>query len=601
MRELQLSAVTRILCGSKEVLVVDKKTVSFMRSLCMGQIEEDVILPFPSIPSAEKETLEGVVSSLAQLLGPHEKDFRHWDRAGEFPPEFIEELKSFGLFSFVIPEEHGGLAFGSGAYSRALQEVAKYDASVAVTVGAHSSIGMRGLLLFGNDEQKARYMPRLATGEMIAAFCLTEPGAGSDAASIKTSAVKDGDDWILNGNKLWITNGGIADFFTVFAKTGMEGERGKMSAFIVTRDMAGVTNGPHEDKMGIRASSTTTMHFENVRVPKENLLGEAGKGFKIAMTILNSGRTGLGGGSVGGMKKLIALSAKQAKERVQFGKSISEFGLIKQKVGQMVVDCYATEAVVSMVAGLNDAGYEDYAVEAAISKVFAAEALGRTADEALQIAGGNGYMCEYPYERVVRDSRINRIFEGTNEILRLLIALNAMNDAGQNLRELSKSLEGVFTDPIKGFGVVSEYTLRRASLATGYKRQGTTFTKLDANLKAVAILFEDGTRELATASDRILRKHGRAIIDKQFATRRLADIMIDLFVLAAVISRVNSSIRDNGLDKAKKELEIATVFARQAERRIKTNVDEIDNNVDESIKALADHAFETEKFTWDTL
>ncbi|HWZ90241.1 MAG TPA: acyl-CoA dehydrogenase family protein, partial [Polyangiaceae bacterium] len=261
--------------------MVDRKTVSFMRSLCMGQIEEDVILPFPTIPSAEKETLRGVASSLEQLMKPHEKDFRDWDRHGEFPPEFIEELKSFGLFSFVIPEEHGGLGFGSSAYSRALQEVAKYDASVAVTVGAHSSIGMRGLLLFGTDEQKARYMPKLATGEMIAAFCLTEPGAGSDAASIKTTAVRDGEDWILNGNKLWITNGGIADFFTVFAKTGEASERGKMSAFIVTRDMAGVSSGPHEDKMGIRASSTTSMHFENVRVPKENLLGEAGKGFKI--------------------------------------------------------------------------------------------------------------------------------------------------------------------------------------------------------------------------------------------------------------------------------------------------------------------------------
>ena len=580
--------------------MVDKKTVSFMRSLCMGQIEEDVILPFPTIPAAEKETLGGVVSSLEQLLKPHEADFRHWDREGEFPPEFVDELKSFGLFSFVIPEEHGGMGFGSAAYSRALQEIAKYDASVAVTVGAHSSIGMRGLLLFGNDEQKARYMPKLATGEMIAAFCLTEPGAGSDAASIKTNAVQDGDDWILNGNKLWITNGGIAEFFTVFAKTET-GEKGKISAFLVTRDMAGVTSGPHEDKMGIRASSTTTVHFENVRVPKANLLGEAGKGFKIAMTILNSGRTGLGGGSVGGMKKLIALSTKQAKERVQFGKPISDFGLIKQKVGQMVVDCYATEAVVSMVAGLTDGGYHDYAVEAAISKVFAAEALYRTADEALQIAGGNGYMCEYPYERVVRDSRINRIFEGTNDILRLFIALNAMNDAGQTLRELAKSLEGAFTDPIKGFGVVSDYAVRRVSMATGYNLQGTSFTKLDPALKPIAALFETHTRDLATATDRILRKHGRSIIEKQFATRRLADIMIDLFVLASVISRVDSSIRSSGAEGAKRELEIATTFARQAERRIKNNVDEIDNNVDESIKALADHAFEVEKFSWDTI
>ena len=210
-------------------------------------------------------------------------------------------------------------------------------------------------------------------------------------------------------------------------------------------------------------------------------------------------------------------------------------------------------------------------------------------------------MCEYPYERVVRDSRINRIFEGTNDILRLFIALNAMNDAGQNLREIAKSLEGVFTEPIKGFGVVSEYTLRRVSMATGYNRQGTTFTKLDPSLKAVSTVFEDATRDLATASDRILRKRGRAIIDKQFATRRLADIMIDLFVLASVISRVDATVRKEGADKSKKELEIAHVFARQAQRRIKANVDELDNNADESIKSLADHTFEAEKFTWDTL
>jgi alkylation response protein AidB-like acyl-CoA dehydrogenase len=197
--------------------VVDKSTANFMRSLCMGQIEEDIILPFPELAQADKETLEGVFATLDQLLGPHEADFRSWDRKGEFPSEFVQELREAGLFSFVIPEESGGLGFGSKAYSRALQQVARYDASIAVTVGAHSSIGMRGLLLFGTDAQKERYYPKLATGEMIAAFCLTEPSSGSDAASIKTTAVRDGDHWVLNGSKIWITNGGIADFFSVFA------------------------------------------------------------------------------------------------------------------------------------------------------------------------------------------------------------------------------------------------------------------------------------------------------------------------------------------------------------------------------------------------
>ncbi|MFO7179553.1 MAG: acyl-CoA dehydrogenase family protein [Pseudomonadota bacterium] len=581
--------------------MIDKNTASFMRSLCMGQIEEDIILPFPELSSAEKETLHGVIGSLGQLLGSREADFRKWDRQGELPAEFVDELRQFGVFGLVVPEEFGGMGFGNTAYSRTLQEVARYDASVAVTIGAHNSIGMRGLLLFGTEEQRRRYYPKLATGEMIAAFCLTEPGSGSDAASIKTTAVRDGDAWVLNGTKIWITNGGIADFFTVFAKTGKAEERGQLSAFIVTRDMPGVSTGPHEDKMGIRASSTTTVTFDNVRVPAENLLGEEGKGFKIAMMILNSGRTGLGGGAVGGMKRLIQLASQQAKNRVQFGKPISQFGLIKQKVGQMVVDCYATEAAVTMVAGLIDQGYKDYAVEAAISKVFGSEALYRTADEALQIAGGNGYMTEYPYERIVRDSRINRIFEGTNEILRLFIALTAMNDVGQNLREIAKSLEGVFNDPIKGFGVLSEYALRRVSMATGIRREGTSFTRLHPALARPASLFEDATRELASAADRILRKHGRNIIEKQFATRRLGDIMIDLFVLACVLSRVDASIRKKGVEKAAHEIEILQTFAGQARRRVRINVSEIDDNEDEQIKALADHAFEIEGFAWDTI
>jgi alkylation response protein AidB-like acyl-CoA dehydrogenase len=580
---------------------VSKEDVSFMRKLCMGEIEEDLILPFPEIGAGEREMLEQVTSSLGTLFESHAKDFRHWDRKGEFPPEYLEELRQFGLFSFVIPEEFGGMGFGSAAYSRALQEVSKYDASTAVTIGAHSSIGMRGLLLFGNKEQRERYYPKLATGEMIAAFCLTEPGSGSDAASIKTNAVKDGDHWVLNGEKLWITNGGIADFFTVFAKTGQAEERRQLSAFIVTKDMPGITIGPHEDKMGIRASSTTTVTFENVRVPAANLLGEEGKGFKVAMNILNSGRTGLGGGSVGGMKRLIALATKQANSRVQFGKKISEFGLVKKKVGEMVIDCYAAESVVSMVAGLVDSGHHDYQIEAAISKVFASEALWRTADEALQIAAGNGYMCEFPYEAAMRDSRINRIFEGTNDILRLFIALSAMDDVGQNLKEISDSVKGAFNDPIKGFGVLRDYAMRRATLATGIKREKFQFSKLPEVLKAEQEVFEHCTRDLAGAADRLLRKHGKRIIDKQFATARLADIMINLFVLGCVLSRVASAVEKHGPAAVERELQIAHALANRVRRQVQFSLHEIDDNADEEIKGLADHAFDLERFQWDTI
>ena len=582
-----------------ELLFMEKNEKSFMRSLCLGYIEEDLIVPFPAMKDDDAENLRGIVDAIGATYKDRDHEYRVWDRTGELPPEIIEEMKSLGLFSLIIPEAHGGMGMNSTAYSRTLQELSKHNGSVAITAGAHASIGMRGLLLYGTEEQRARFYPKLATGELIAAFCLTEPGAGSDAASIKTKAVRDGDDWILNGNKLWITNGGIAGFYTVFART--DGPEGHVTAFIVTRDMAGVSTGPHEDKMGLRASNTTTVNFDNVRVPKENVLGEVGKGFKVAMNVLNSGRTGLGGGCVGSMKRLIELSTKQAKERVQFGKPIAEFGLIKQKIGHMVVECYATESVVSLVAGIIDSGAKEYGVEAAISKVFASEALWRTADEALQTAGGNGYMCEFPYERILRDCRINRIFEGTNEILRLFIALTAMNDVGKNLTDLSKSLTGIFNDPIKGFGTISEYALRRVTQEVGYGAQKASFTKLSPLLKAQAEIFEEGTRDLARAADKILRKHGKNIIGKQFATKRLADIMIDLFVLAAVLSRVDASVKKNGDAGSKKEREILEVFAGQVRRRTKSNFNKIDENDDELIKSLAEHAFENERYAWDTI
>ena len=453
----------------------DKKTASFMRSLCLGEIEEEIVLPYPEPSAQEKETLAAIGATLKAMLGPREKDFRAWDVAGEFPASFISELREAGLFGLVVPEAHGGMALGTAAYSRVIQELARYDGSTAVTVGAHSSIGMRGLLLFGTEEQKARWLPRLATGELVAAFCLTEPGAGSDAAGIRTTAVRDGDDWILNGEKIWITNGGFADFFTVFAKTSLEG-RGHITAFVVTRDMKGVSSGPHEDKMGIRASSTTSVSFEDVRVPAGNVLGEVGKGFKVAMRILNAGRTGLGGGAVGGMKRLIEFAARHARDRSQFGRPIGTFETIRQKIGQMVVDCYAAESTVNLVAGLVDRGYGELAVESAISKVLASEAMWRTADEALQIAGGAGYMRELPYERAVRDGRINRIFEGTNEILRLFIALAAVNDVAEELKDLPHSMGGVLADPIKGFGLLSDYAKRRASLAARLPREKGKFT-----------------------------------------------------------------------------------------------------------------------------
>jgi alkylation response protein AidB-like acyl-CoA dehydrogenase len=576
-------------------------SVSFIRSLCAGEIEQSVLFPYPALDPDEAETVRAVIDAVDSLLGDRGEDFRGWDAAEEMPAEFIQELREFGLFGLIVPEEHGGMGFGNMAYSRSLQQVARYDGSVALTVGAHSSIGMRGLKLFGSDDQRNMYYGKLASGEMIAAFCLTEPDAGSDAASIRTTAVEEDDCFVLNGSKIWVTNGGLADFFTVFAKTGEAEARSKLSAFIVTRDMTGVSVSGHEDKMGLRANATTSLYLDNVRVPKGNLLGPLHGGFKVAMSILNSGRSGLGGGCVGGMKTLIALATEHATERRQFGQPIASFGLIQQKIGHMVVDCYATESAVNLVAALSDQDYEDYSVEAAIVKIFATEALWRCADEALQIAGGSGYMRESPYEMVVRDSRINRIFEGTNEVLRLFVALSALNDVGESLREMASSLKGTFDDPIKGFGMLYRYARRRASWATGLAREKGSLSKAHVVLRPQAEVFEDLTRGLAAMADRLLRKHGKKIIGKQFETGRLADVMIDLFVLAAVLSRVTRSIEENGSEKAAREIDIARIFAGQVKNRANANFRQIDDNDDKLVQSLAEDACERTGYGWDVI
>jgi acyl-CoA dehydrogenase family protein 9 len=391
---------------------------SFGKALFFGDILEDQLFPYPEMAADQVELVAPICETIDRYMAGIET--RKLDRQGEFPPDLLRSLKEMGLFGLIVPEEHGGLGLSNSGYARVMQQVASWDASIAVTLGAHSSIGFKGLLLFGNEAQKKRHLPKLATGEAIAAFCLTEPGSGSDAFSIKTSARRDGDFYVLNGQKLWITNGGIADFYTVFAKTTPDtpDQKGKITAFIVTRDLGGVTHGPHEDKMGIRASNTTAVFFDNVRVPAANVLGEEGKGFKVAMSILNHGRTGLGAGAVGGQRKLLELAIAHATERKQFGRPIAAFGKIKEKLGRMATNLYVSESLCYFVSTSIDRGAVDYSLEGAATKVFNSEAVWTAADEALQIAGGMGYMREQVYEQAIRDARINRIFEGTNEINR---------------------------------------------------------------------------------------------------------------------------------------------------------------------------------------
>merc|ERR1712079_131789 len=312
--------------------------------------------------------------------------------------------------------------------------------------------------------------PKLASGEQFAAFALTEPSSGSDANSIKTRAElsPDGKHYILNGSKIWISNGGIAEVFTVFAKTPVVDPKSgetveKVSAFIVERAFGGVSHGPPEKKMGIKCSNTAEVYFENTPVPVENVIGEPGEGFKVAMQILNNGRFGMGAALSGTMRTVIQKATDHATNRIQFGSRIDGYGAIQEKIAKMSMIHYATESMAYMVAGTMDAGYDDYQLEAAISKIFASEAAWNVTDEAIQILGGNGYMKALGLEKVMRDLRIFRIFEGTNDILRLFVALSGIQYAGGHLRELQKAIK----NPIGNFGIVMGEVSKRAGHAVG--------------------------------------------------------------------------------------------------------------------------------------
>ncbi|MCC7200635.1 MAG: acyl-CoA dehydrogenase family protein [Gammaproteobacteria bacterium] len=571
---------------------------SFAKSLFTGEILFGNAFPYPRMSERDRELLAMMVDSIDHFMDGKDAALRDMDRDGAQPAEYVQELRELGLFGLVIPEAYDGIGLSNAGYARVLSQTSRYDSSTSLTIGAHSSIGMKGLLLFGTPEQKSRYLPRLASGEMIAAFCLTESGAGSDAASIRTSARKQPDgSWILNGEKIWITNGGIADLYTVFART--EGPGGKISAFIVEAAWPGVSRGHHEDKMGIRGSSTTTVTFADVRVPAENLLGEEGKGFKAAMAILNSGRTGLGGGAVGGMKTLIALATKQATERKQFGRPIAEFGLVREKIAQMTVDCFAAESTVWMIAHYIDSECDDYSVEAAIGKVFAGEAVNRAAWEALQIAGGNGYMREYPYEQAARDARILPIFEGANEVMRLFIGLSGLKHAGSQLSEVKSAVDDIFSNPIKGFGVLGSYAQRRIARATGLRGDKAPFN-CPAELKESLAIYQKYASALATASEQLLRQHRKAVIERQADLKRVADVAIDLFVGLCTLSRAISLGADTKGDAAQGR-EIARVFAQQAKRRMASNLRRLAGNEDQSLDRLAGNILADGQYRWDVL
>ncbi|MFN3179127.1 MAG: acyl-CoA dehydrogenase family protein [Thermus sp.] len=433
----------------------------------------------------------------------------------------MRKAGELGLLGIDVPEEYGGLDLPK-VISTVVAEELSGSGGFSVTYGAHTSIGTLPLVYFGTEEQKQKYLPKLASGEWIAAYCLTEPGSGSDALSAKTRATlsEDGRHYILNGVKQWISNAGFAHLFTVFAK--VDGEH--FTAFLVERDTPGLSFGPEEKKMGIKASSTRQVVLEDAKVPVENVLGEIGKGHKIAFNVLNVGRYKLGAGAVGGAKRALELSARYAKERHQFGRPIGSFGLIQAKLGEMASRIYAAESAVYRTVGLIDeallgrkgaeavmAGIEEYAVEASIIKVLGSEVLDYVVDEGVQIHGGYGYSQEYPIERAYRDARINRIFEGTNEINRLLIP-------GMLLRRALKGQLPLFQAAMR---------LQKELLEPSFEEPEDLEAHQVAGLKKLALM----------VAGLAAQKYGEKVEEEQEVLGAVADILIDAYAAESALLR----------------------------------------------------------------
>jgi alkylation response protein AidB-like acyl-CoA dehydrogenase len=468
----------------------------------------------------------------------------------------VRRAGELGLLGISVPEQYGGLDLDKASALVVSERMAR-SASLGATYGAQANLTIIPLVLFGTDAQKAKYLPGLVSGEMIGAYCLSESGSGSDALAARTRAVKQADgSWILNGEKMWITNGGFADLFLVFAQA--DGDQ--FTAFIVERAF-GVKSGNEEHKMGLHGSSTTPVLLQDVKVPADNVLGEIGKGHKVALNTLNFGRFKLGAMCSGGCREAIGQAARYAKQRKQFGHPISDFGAIKYKLGEMTARTYALESLMYRTAGLIDAtvadagghggpaiasALEEFAVEASIAKVMGSEVLDYVLDENVQIHGGNGFVKDYPAERSYRDARVNRIFEGTNEINRMLIP-------GMLIRRA-----------VKGeIGLIPAAKRLQDELLSPSGPSLSTDEGLDADRKTVAALKKVALMVLGTA----MQTYGQKLTDEQEIVGAAADILIDIYAAESAVLRARDAVASGRADAALHEA-AARTFVNDATQRV---------------------------------
>jgi acyl-CoA dehydrogenase family member 9 len=555
---------------------------SFAKSLFLGEIHEEMVFPFPKPEQAEQDRIRALNASLRELaedIDPAEIEEKRW-----LGDDLVRQLGERGLCGLYVPERYGGQGLSQTGYCRVFETFAQIDGTLSVVMGVHQSIGMKGIVLFGSDEQKERFLPDLAAGRKLAGFALTEPEAGSDAYHLQSRAVEQSDgSWVLNGEKRYIGNGGKGDVFVTFARAEVGGSE-RHIALILEKGMKGFEVGERYDTMGLRGNDLRRLYFNDVKVPAENVLGEPGEGFHIAMHVLNNGRLSLGTGSVGATKGLLDRVIEHTKERRQFGRPLADFELVEDKIAWMVSYLFGLESMTYLTCGMVDAGVADYSLESAICKVSGTEFLWYAANRAMQLKGGAGYMRDEPYEKILRDIRIFPIFEGANDVLRAFIALTGVKPLGDQLSGLAELELG---DPLGSLGVVMEYVSGRIQREVRPDRITRAHPEVSKQADSVA----DQVKRLRDVSEGLLRKHGKGIVERQFQQKRLADNIADIYGQIAVLSRVSHIFDDQGVEPSGQERYIADTFCHRAAGRVGSRFDQVESNDDERMTAIAKLAY----------
>jgi alkylation response protein AidB-like acyl-CoA dehydrogenase len=559
-----------------------KECSSFSKALFLGEIHEGLVFPWPQPDPAEQDRIRALIASARELgesIDPREIEERRWigDRV-------VRELGERGLCGLYVDERYGGQGLSQTGYARVFEAFAQIDATLSIVMGVHQSIGFKGIAMFGTDEQKERFLPDLAAGRKLAGFALTESNAGSDAYHIESRAVAQPDgSWRLNGEKRFIGNGEKGSVFTTFARCEIDG-RDRHIALIVEKGMKGFEVGERFDTMGLRGNDLRRLYFNDVRVPPENVLGEPGEGFRIAMEVLNNGRIGLGTGSVGATKGLLDRAIDHVKERRQFDGPLADLELVQDKIGWMVSYLFGLESMTYLTCGLVDAGVPDYSLESAVCKVAGTEFLWYAANRVLQLKGGEGYMRDQPYEKILRDIRIFPIFEGANDVLRSFVALSGIKPLSEKLSGLGELDLG---DPIRSVGVLIDYVGERIQREVRPDKVSAAHTELDRHAESVS----NQVNRLRNVAQSLLRRHGREIVHRGFQHKRLADALADIYAQVAVLSRVSSIFEDQGVEPSGQERYIAETFCTRAAARVSNRFDQIDDNDDERMTAIAKLAY----------